>query len=91
MSGQNNYLVKEAAKELRCSENVVRNLIYDKRLRVMRMPTMIVPDFELDRFRQEVLNSQEDLSRYSDKRFVKEPQAKVSQTTTLFPQATHSS
>ncbi|MBE9390252.1 hypothetical protein [Vagococcus salmoninarum] len=66
-----NYLVKEAAKELRCSENVVRNLIHDKRLRVMRMPTMIVPDFELNRFRQEVLNTQEDLSKYSDKRFVK--------------------
>ena len=67
-----NYLIKEAAKELRCGENVVRNLIKDGRIRVMKMPTQIVPDFELDRFRKEVVASQEDLSKYADLNLFKE-------------------
>lgn len=61
-----NYLVKEAAAELRCGENVVRRLIADGLLKVMNMPTVIVPDFELERFRQEAIKSQVDLSDYAE-------------------------
>ena len=68
---QVNYLVKEAAEELRTGENVVRNLLKDGRLRAMKMPTLVIPDFELERFRREVVETQEDLSLYADKQFGK--------------------
>ncbi len=66
-----NYKVKEAAKELKCGENVIRHLIADGRIKTMKLPTQVIPDFELDRFRKEALSTQEDLSRYADKDFLK--------------------
>lgn len=66
---QSNYLVKEAAEVLRTGENVVRNLLKAGRIRALKMPTLVIPDFELERFRHEILESQEDLSIYADKKF----------------------
>lgn len=66
-----NYLVKEAAEKLRTGENVIRNLIFDGRIKAMKMPTLIIADFELERFRREITESQEDLSKYADKKFAK--------------------
>lgn len=68
---QSNYLVKEAAEVLRTGENVVRNLLKDGRIKAMKMPTLVIPDFELERFRREITDSQEDLSIYADKQFAK--------------------
>ena len=70
---ETNYLVKEAAEVLRTGENVVRNLIKDGRIKPMKMPTLVIADFELERFRREVTASQEDLKKYADKNFSKEP------------------
>lgn len=66
-----NYLVKEAAEKLRTGENVIRNLIFDGRIKAMKMPTLIIADFELERFRREITETQEDLSKYADKKFAK--------------------
>lgn len=76
MSGKN-YLVKEAAEELRTGENVIRNLLKDGRIRAMKMPTLVIPDFEIERFRRDILETQEDLTRYADKQFGKKQKNNV--------------
>lgn len=59
------YLVKEAANELRTSETVVRNLISNGKLKSMKMPTTVIPDFELKRFMRQAVRSQEDYTEYA--------------------------
>jgi hypothetical protein len=37
----------------------------------MKMPTLIIPLFEVERFEKEMVATQEDLSKYADKQFAK--------------------
>lgn len=69
---EKNFSIKESAKILRTGENVIRNLVKDGKIRAMKMPTMIIPDFELERFRNTILETQEDLTLYANKNFNKE-------------------
>ncbi|MBO0430463.1 helix-turn-helix domain-containing protein [Vagococcus fluvialis] len=68
---QDIYTVKELAQKWKSSQETVRNLIHDKRLRPMKMPTLIIPLFEVERFEKEMVATQEDLSKYADKQFAK--------------------
>lgn len=68
---QDIYTVKELAQKWKSSQETVRNLIHDNRLRPMKMPTLIIPLFEVERFEKEMVSSQEDLSKYADKQFAK--------------------
>ena len=68
---QDVYTVKDLVKRWNSGEETVRNLIKDNRLRPMKMPTLIIPLFEIERFEKEMVASQEDLSRYADKQFAK--------------------
>lgn len=68
---QDIYTVKELAQKWKSSQETVRNLIRDKRLRPMKMPTLIIPLFEVERFEKEMVDTQEDLSKYADKQFAK--------------------
>lgn len=66
---QDIYTVKELAEKWRSSQETVRNLIRDERLRAMKMPTLIIPLFEVERFEKEIVSTQDDLSKYADKKF----------------------
>lgn len=68
---QDIYTVKELAEKWKSSQETVRNLIRDNRLRAMKMPTLIIPLFEVERFEKEMVATQEDLSKYADKQFAK--------------------
>ncbi|UDM72426.1 MerR family transcriptional regulator [Vagococcus fluvialis] len=68
---QDIYTVKELAQKWKSSQETVRNLIHDNRLRPMKMPTLIIPLFEVERFEKEMVATQEDLSKYADKQFAK--------------------
>lgn len=52
---QDIYTVKELAEKWKSSQETVRNLIRDNHLRAMKMPTLIIPLFEVERFEKEKL------------------------------------
>lgn len=78
---QDIYTVKELASKWKTGINTVSNLIRDGRLRPMRMPTMVIPLKEVIRFEDEAVKTQEDFSKYADKKFTEkylEPKKKAS-------------
>lgn len=57
-----NFSVKETAAIINVSKEVVYELIRTKDLRCMRIPSIKVPDFEIDRFLHHTLENNIDYS-----------------------------